>query len=157
MAINGDGFFNVQKATAVVDNAPVFSGVTDYTRRGDFQLNANGNLVNGAGYYLMGVAVDAKTGNATGNVPKVLQFQNNFVPAQATSAIQYGANLPTQPKTAASSTAAIGTLTAAGGLNSADFATVPLAVGTNFFSDSPICRRGAPQQEWRRDHDRRRL
>jgi len=138
MAINGDGFFNVQKATAVVDNAPVFSGVTDYTRRGDFQLNANGNLVNGAGYYLMGVAVDAKTGNATGNVPKVLQFQNNFVPAQATSAIQYGANLPTQPKTAASSTAAIGSLTAAGGLNSADFATVPLAVGTNFFSDATV-------------------
>src|SRR3954464_10996060 len=136
MAINGDGFFNVQKATAVVDNAPVFSGVTNYTRRGDFQLNANGNLVNGAGYYLMGVAVDAKTGNATGNVPGVLQFQNNFVPAQATSAIQYGANLPTQPKTAASSTAAIGSLTAAGGLNSADFATVPLAVGTNFFSDA---------------------
>ena len=138
MAINGDGFFNVQKATAVVDNAPVFSGVTDYTRRGDFQINANGNLVNGAGYYLMGVSVDAKTGNATGNVPKVLQFQNNFVPAQATSAIQYGANLPTQPKTAASSTAAIGSLTAAGGLNSADFATVPLAVGTNFFSDATV-------------------
>src|SRR3954453_759122 len=57
MAINGDGFFNVQKATAVVDNAPVFSGVTNYTRRGDFKLNANGNLVNGAGYYLMVVAV----------------------------------------------------------------------------------------------------
>src|SRR3954452_9521230 len=34
MAINGDGFFNVQKASSVVDNVPVFSGVTDYTRRG---------------------------------------------------------------------------------------------------------------------------
>ncbi len=67
----------------------MFNGVTDYTRRGDFQVNANGNLVNGAGYYLMGVAVDPKTGNPTGNVPQVLQFQNNFVPAQATSAIQY--------------------------------------------------------------------
>ena len=65
----------------------VFSGITDYTRRGDFQVNANGNLVNGAGYYLMGVAVDPKTGNPIGNVPQVLQFQNNFVPAQATSAI----------------------------------------------------------------------
>src|SRR3954463_13094625 len=51
MAITGDGFFSIQKATGVVDNAPVFSGVTYYTRRGDFQLNANGNLVNGAGYY----------------------------------------------------------------------------------------------------------
>src|SRR5476651_1804337 len=45
MAINGDGFFSVQKATGTVDNVPVFSGVTDYTRRGDFQVNANGNLV----------------------------------------------------------------------------------------------------------------
>ena len=87
MAINGDGFFSVQKASGTVDNVPTFSGVTDYTRRGDFQVNANGNLVNGAGYYLMGVAVDPKTGNPLGNVPQVLQFQNNFVPAQATSSI----------------------------------------------------------------------
>ena len=105
MAINGDGFFSVQKATGTVDNVPVFSGVTDYTRRGDFQVNANGNLVNGAGYYLMGVPVDSKTGNPLGNVPQVLQFQNNFVPAQATTIIQYAANLPTAPKTAASATA----------------------------------------------------
>ncbi len=130
MAINGDGFFSVQAATGTVDNAPVFSGITDYTRRGDFQVNANGNLVNGAGYYLMGVAVDPKTGNPTGNVPQVLQFQNNFVPAQATSAIQYAANLPTTPATTASSTASAGTLTAAGGLNPSDFAQNPLVLGT---------------------------
>src|ERR1044072_3569357 len=30
MAINGDGFFSVQKSTGTVDNVPVFSGVTDY-------------------------------------------------------------------------------------------------------------------------------
>ena len=130
MAINGDGFFSVQAATGTVDNAPVFSGITDYTRRGDFQVNANGNLVNGAGYFLMGVAVDPKTGNPTGNVPQVLQFQNNFVPAQATSAIQYAANLPTTPATTASSTASAGTLTAAGGLNPSDFAQNPLVLGT---------------------------
>ena len=130
MAINGDGFFSVQKAASVVDNVPVFSGVTNYTRRGDFQVNANGNLINGAGYYLMGVSVDPKTGNPTGNVPQVLQFQNNFIPAQATSAIQYAANLPTQPKTPASSSAATGTLVAAGGLSPADFASNPLPVGT---------------------------
>src|SRR6266446_905134 len=130
MAINGDGFFSVQKSTGTVDNVPTFSGVTDYTRRGDFQVNANGNLVNGAGYYLMGVAVDPKTGNPLGNVPQVLQFQNNFVPAQATTAIQYAANLPTTPSTPASSTAAAGTLTAAGGLNPSDFSQNPLPVGT---------------------------
>ncbi|MFT4117019.1 flagellar hook-basal body complex protein [Bradyrhizobium sp.] len=130
MAITGDGFFSVQKASGVVDNVPVFSDVTYYTRRGDFQLNANGNLVNGAGYYLMGVAVDPKTGNPLGNVPTVLQFQNNFIPAQATTSIQYAANLPTQPNTVASSTAASGTLLASGGLNPSDFASNPLAVGT---------------------------
>jgi flagellar hook protein FlgE len=130
MAINGDGFFSVQKAAGTTDNTPVFTGVTDYTRRGDFQVNANGNLVNGAGYYLMGVAVDPKTGNPLGNVPQVLQFQNNFVPAQATSAIQYAANLPTTPTTPASTTATAGTLLAAGGLDPADFSQNPLPVGT---------------------------
>src|SRR3989440_736888 len=130
MAINGDGFFSVQKATGTVDNVPVFTGVTDYTRRGDFQVNANGNLVNGAGYYLMGVPVDSKTGNPLGNVPQVLQFQNNFVPAQATSIIQYAANLPTNPKTIASTTALAGSLLGVGGLTPADFTQNPLPVGT---------------------------
>jgi len=130
IAINGDGFFSVQKPTGVTDNVPVFDGITDYTRRGDFQINANGNLVNGAGYYLMGVAVDPKTGNPLGNVPQVLQFQNNFIPAQATTAIQYAANLPTTPATAASSGAPAGSITAAGGINPADFATNPLPIGT---------------------------
>ncbi len=140
MAINGDGFFSVQKAIGTTDNKPVFSGVTDYTRRGDFQVNANGNLVNGAGYYLMGVGVDPKTGNPLGSVPQGLQFQNNFVPAQATSSIQYAANLPTTPSTPASTTAIAGTLTAAGGLNPADFSQNPLPVGTPAvpFGDSTV-------------------
>ncbi len=137
MAINGDGFFSVQKASAVVDNVPVFSGTTDYTRRGDFQLNANGNLINGAGYYLMGITVDPKTGNPTGNVPQVLQFQNNFIPAQATSAVQYAANLPTQPSTPASSATGAGSITAVGGLNPADFAAGanPLPTAQPYYID----------------------
>jgi flagellar hook protein FlgE len=132
IAISGDGFFNVQKPIGVTDNQPVFDGVTDYTRRGDFQLNANGNLVNGAGYYLLGVTVDPKTGNPIGNVPQVLQFQNNFIPAQATTKITYAANLPTKPSTVASSTAATGSLVALGGLNPADFSPGfnPQIVGT---------------------------
>ena len=121
MAISGVGFFNVQKPIGITDNAPVFDGVTDYTRRGDFQLNANGNLVNGAGYYLLGVSVDPKTGNPIGNVPQILQFQNNFIPAQATTKITYAANLPTKPSTVASSTAATGSLMALGGLDPSTF------------------------------------
>jgi len=130
IAINGDGFFSVQQPTGITDNVPTFNGVTDYTRRGDFQVNANGNLVNGAGYYLMGVAVDPKTGNPLGNVPQVLQFSNNFIPAQATTAITYAANLPTVPQTEASATALPGTITSAGGINPSDFATNPLPIGS---------------------------
>jgi flagellar hook protein FlgE len=131
IAINGDGFFNVQKPTGVTDNTPTFNGVTDYTRAGDFQVNASGFLVNSAGYYLMGVAVDPKTGNPLGNVPTVLQFNNNFVPAQATTTIQYAANLPTVPVTTSSPTATPKTITAAGGLNQVDFgANNPVVAGT---------------------------
>jgi len=98
MAINGDGFFVVQKPSSFVAGVPTFNGVSYYTRSGDFQVQ-DGYLVNGAGYYLMGVPVDPATDNPTGSVPGLLQFQNNFLPAQATTTIQYGANLPTNPVT----------------------------------------------------------
>jgi flagellar hook protein FlgE len=136
MAINGNGFFDVMMPTSTVDNQPVFNGVTDYTQRGDFQVNANGNLVNGAGYYLMGVAVDPTTGNPVGSVPQVLQFQNNFVPAEATSSIQYAVNLPTTPSTTAAATGAAGSIQAAGGLSPFDFANNPLVPGTVTFSNA---------------------
>jgi flagellar hook protein FlgE len=136
MAINGDGFFSVQKSTGTVDNVPNFSGVTDYTRRGDFQVNANGNLVNGAGYYLMGVDVDPKTGNPLGNVPKVLQFQNNFIPSQTTTSISYAANLPSTPTTAISSSSASGTIDGLGGLNPLDFINNPTLTAATGYSDT---------------------
>ena len=97
MAINGDGWFVVAQPTGFTDNQPNFSGVTDFTRAGDFQLNANGNLVNSAGYYLMGIPVNATTGNPEGSVPEVLQFDNNFIPAQETTSVTYQANLPSTP------------------------------------------------------------
>jgi flagellar hook protein FlgE len=97
MAINGDGYFVVAQPTGTTDNQPDFSGVNDYTRAGDFQMDSNGYLVNGAGYYLMGLPVDPTTGNPEGNAPQVLQFNKDFVPAQATTAIQYEANLPSSP------------------------------------------------------------
>ena len=37
MAINGEGFFVVQKPASFADNRPVFDGVDLYTRRGDFR------------------------------------------------------------------------------------------------------------------------
>ncbi|MGV3633502.1 MAG: flagellar hook-basal body complex protein [Pseudorhodoplanes sp.] len=99
MAINGDGFFVVQKPTSIADNTPVFGGSDYYTRRGDFQPDKNGYLVNGAGYYLMGLPIDPATGNATGSVPQLLQFQNDFLPAQQTTALEYRINLSDYPMT----------------------------------------------------------
>ncbi len=99
MAINGDGFFVIQKPSNFVDNRPVFDGIDRYTRRGDFQPDKNGFLVNGAGYYLMGIPVDPTTGNLVGSVPTLLQFQNDFLPAQPTSQIEYRANLASYPLT----------------------------------------------------------
>jgi flagellar hook protein FlgE len=99
MAINGAGFFSVQKPGTFTDGQPVFDGVDRYTRRGDFQLDKSGYLVNGAGYYLEGVPVDPTTGNLTGSSPQVLKFQNDFLPAQATTKIEYRANLASYPLT----------------------------------------------------------
>jgi flagellar hook protein FlgE len=97
MAINGAGWFVVAKPIGTADNKPVFNGVNDYTRAGDFQLNSSGYLVNGAGYYLMGIPLDSTTGNPIGSSPQVLQFTNDFVPAHETTAITYQANLPSTP------------------------------------------------------------
>src|SRR5258708_28899556 len=43
MAINGDGFFAVQKPGSFTDNNPVFTGVDRYTRRGDFSVDKKGS------------------------------------------------------------------------------------------------------------------
>jgi flagellar hook protein FlgE len=99
MAINGDGFFVVQKPSNIADNRPVFDGVNLYTRRGDFQTDKDGYLVNGAGYYLMGIPIDATTGNLAGSVPELLQFQNDFLPAQQTTQVDYRVNLASYPAT----------------------------------------------------------
>jgi flagellar hook protein FlgE len=101
MAINGGGYFVVEKPASFVDNRPVFDGIDLYTRRGDFQTDKNGYLVNGAGYYLMGIPVDSTTGNLSGSVPELLQFQNDFLPAQATTQLDYRVNLASYPLTPA--------------------------------------------------------
>jgi flagellar hook protein FlgE len=99
IAVNGDGFFTVQNPSSFTGTTPNFDGVVSYTRRGDFELNANGYLVNGAGYYLEGIPIDQTTGAPIGNVPSPLQFNNNLLPASPTTQINYGINLPATPST----------------------------------------------------------
>jgi flagellar hook protein FlgE len=125
MAINGDGFFVVEKPTATTDGHPVFDGAAVYTRRGDFQPDANGYLVNGAGYYLMGLPIDPATGNPTGSIPQLLHFQSDFLPAQATTNIDYRANLASTPLTGAEDPNVPGSEL----LQPSDFAANPLLGG----------------------------
>jgi flagellar hook protein FlgE len=99
MAINGNGYFVVEKPTGFTGSTPTFGGEQLYSRRGDFTPDRNGYLVNGAGYYLKGIPLDPVTGNPLGSVPQLLQFTNSLIPAQATSTLTYEANLPAIPKT----------------------------------------------------------
>ncbi len=99
MAINGNGFFVVEPAIGRSDGASVFSGTNYYTRRGDFELDKSGYLVNGAGYFLKGVPIDPLTQNLSGSVPEVLRISNAFLPAQQTTRVNYEINLPQLPKT----------------------------------------------------------
>ena len=99
MAVNGDGYFVVEKPTGFSGSTPAFGGGQLYSRRGDFNTDRNGFLVNGAGYYLKGIPVDPTTGNLLGSTPQILQFSNSFLPAQPTSTINYEANLPSYPLT----------------------------------------------------------
>ena len=90
MAISGNGFFVVN--TTATDTTS--TGGNLYTRAGDFTPDANGNLVNSSGNYLMGWPLDSN-----GNLPADL---NTLSPvntstlsgkAQATSTITLAANL----------------------------------------------------------------
>ena len=126
MAISGDGFFVVQKPGSFTDSNPVFNGVNNYTRRGDFTLDKNGYLVNGAGYYLEGIPIDPTTGNVTGSNPQVLKFGSDFLPAQPTTTVTYRANLASYPITTKSDKSVPGSEL----LNVGDFTVNPSTVGT---------------------------
>ncbi len=129
-AINGDGYFIVAEQKASVDGKPIFGADSLYTRRGDFELNTDGYLVNSSGFFLKGLALNPDTGNQAGSVPELVQVSGDFLPAKATTKIDYTLNLPSQPKTAAIDPAVPNSDL----LNIASFATNPTAAGTGTVS-----------------------
>jgi flagellar hook protein FlgE len=108
MALNGGGFFVVEPRIGQADGEPVFGGSNYFTRRGDFEVDKSGYLVNGAGYFLKGLSIDTQTGNVSGSVPEVIKLSNQFLPASATTRINYSLNLPQLPKTGAYQAGSIG-------------------------------------------------
>ncbi|HWJ87561.1 MAG TPA: flagellar hook-basal body complex protein [Pelagibacterium sp.] len=97
VALNGSGFFVVAEKTGTSDGQSVFGDANFYTRRGDFEMDREGYLRNGAGYYLKGVPIDSTTGNVSGSVPEMVKVGNGLIPAKATQRINYALNLPAAP------------------------------------------------------------
>jgi flagellar hook protein FlgE len=110
MAIAGQGFFAVSKATSDLNNVPTFSPQQYYTRAGDFSMNAAGYLVNSAGLYLNGWSVNPATNAVNQNALAPIQVSQSIYNPVATSSATLAANLPATPKT--------GTATAASPLSS---------------------------------------
>ncbi len=108
MAISGRGMFTVKQRTSVSDGVPVFGGQNYFTRRGDFDVDRNGYLANGSGFYLMGYPVDPGTGSPTGSALQVIRVSNDNLPARATTEIAYRGNLPRYPQTALADPSAAG-------------------------------------------------
>ena len=98
VALNGDGFFVVRDRADTQAGLPVFSQRDLYTRRGDFGVDKNGFLVNGAGRYLVGTNLDPVTGNPTGS-PGVMRITSDLVSAKASTTVEYRANIPSTPQT----------------------------------------------------------
>lgn len=101
VALNGDGFFIVAEKQNELNGIPSFSQTNLYTRRGDFDFDRNGFLVNGAGYFLKGLAIDPITGNASSSEANVIRITNDSLPPRATTQIEYRATLPATPQTSA--------------------------------------------------------
>jgi flagellar hook protein FlgE len=126
-AINGDGFFVVDQRQSGVGASTLFANTNLYTRRGDFDFDADGYLVNGAGYYLKGQRIDPVTGQVIGSQPDVLRITKDQFPAKATTEIEYSANIPAYPKTNNADTAVPGSELLNAG---AGFGTNPSTTGS---------------------------
>ena len=137
IAINGDGYFIIAEQTGAVDGDPIFGGVDLYTRQGDFEVDRNGFLVNSTGYFLKGITVDAQTGNLLGTLPEVIQISNELLPAQATSTIEYRANLATTPQTA-SFDAAVANSELIGTVADFPSGNLPTVAGTGFVEQQDV-------------------
>jgi flagellar hook protein FlgE len=99
LAITGQGFFAVSQTAGQVNGLPVFNAQQYYTRAGDFTMDKNGYLVNSAGQYLNGWAVNPQTGIADQNALNPIQISQTSANPVATSTVTLSANLPATPAT----------------------------------------------------------
>jgi len=93
LAISGQGFFPVRPAVVGADGLTTFGSTTFFTRAGDFNLDKNGYLVNGAGYYLTGYAVSSSGVVDTSSADPIRLSDLLDNPVETTD-VTYAANLP---------------------------------------------------------------
>lgn len=114
IAMDGSGYFVVQKKQLSPDGTVTFADGNLYTRRGDFRTDRDSYLVNGAGYYLKGYTLNPQTGTQINGEPEVIQIPTGPLGASATGSITYKGNLPVNPTSGTkTAVAAAGTITAA--------------------------------------------
>lgn len=100
-ALNGEGFVAVRQRTDSGGSTPSFSAQMQFTRRGDFETDRDGYLVNGAGLVLAGYPIDPVTNSPKGSTPDVIKVAVGLSPARATTTLGYSANLPSKARTPA--------------------------------------------------------
>ena len=124
LAINGGGFFKVKNVPNTTDTSGQ-DKVVYYTRKGDFDLDQDGNLVNSSGFYLTGRAYDLDTGllDATSTGDDPINVGNITGVSRATSNITIGANLPASNANVVYATAAGVPKVGVGGVTAANFFT----------------------------------
>jgi flagellar hook protein FlgE len=94
LAITGNGFFIVSRASNQTATATTFDALRYYTRAGDFEVNRDGYLVNNGDYYLNGWTVDPETGVADTSVVAPIQIAQVIDEPTPTSEIEFVGNLP---------------------------------------------------------------
>jgi flagellar hook protein FlgE len=112
LAINGGGFYRLSDATGIS------AGTVAYTRNGQFHIDNQGYVVNGAGLYLTGLQADPVTGLVPDSGPAgAIRMDTSLIDPNATTESSMGLNLdsrkgvpavavfdPTDPRTYTSST-----------------------------------------------------
>jgi flagellar hook protein FlgE len=94
LAVSGQGFFVVSRPTDQTGTLTTFSALPYYTRAGDFEVNRDGYVVNGGGYYLNGWTVDQDTGVPDTGSLAPIQITQLTTPPNPTSQIEVVGNLP---------------------------------------------------------------
>lgn len=93
LAISGNGFFNVRQPVVSANGLVSFGNEDLYSRRGDFRLDKNGYMVNGAGYALTGYTVDS-AGEVDTSKVEPIQISALLDNPVATTSVTYAGNLP---------------------------------------------------------------